>query len=307
MGTVPRYLARRAPGSSAMTSFRPPAFRRALGPLGAMAVLGLTAGFLIGQDAARAGSSKDTAPGVVPVHTPSGGATSSTSSGGKPHALARMKRMKQTKRTSGAAESVRAEYRFLLTESADGGPIRWDPCRPLHYKVSLGKTVPESEIPYVRMAFDAAGKALGGMVFVYEGTTDVVPDAVDDSARADADIVFAFTEAGPGAASSDLLNGWEAGRGGFAAANAPTTERAGSAVRQRPTHGSVVLDVTKWAVMTRHDRSVLYLHEIGHAVGLDHPENGRQIMSSGAYDLPAEYQPGDLAGFARLGRQAGCG
>ena len=29
-------------------------------------------------------------------------------------------------------------------------------------------------------------------------------------------------------------------------------------------------------------------------------------MSSGAYDLPTAYQPGDLEGMARLGRQAGC-
>jgi len=29
-------------------------------------------------------------------------------------------------------------------------------------------------------------------------------------------------------------------------------------------------------------------------------------MSSGAYDLPVRYQSGDLAGLAKLGRQAGC-
>ena len=86
----------------------------------------------------------------------------------------------------------------------------------------------------------------------------------------------------------------------------PTARRPGWGRDDHPTHASVALDDEEWSVTSRRDRSVLYLQEIGHAVGLDHPRDERQIMSFGAYDLPARYQPGDLAGFAALGRQAGC-
>jgi Xaa-Pro aminopeptidase len=55
-------------------------------------------------------------------------------------------------------------------------------------------------------------------------------------------------------------------------------------VIERPSHGSVVIDAAKWRVMNRHDRTLLYLHEVGHSVGLDHPQADDQIMSSGAYD-----------------------
>ena len=77
------------------------------------------------------------------------------------------------------------------------------------------------------------------MAFLYDGTTDVVPDTVDGSDAAGTDIVFAFATAGRGPAASGLLTGWEAGRGGMAAAGAPGPD---GVVRQRPTHGSVVLD-----------------------------------------------------------------
>jgi hypothetical protein len=204
-------------------------------------------------------------------------------------------------------KSVRAKafrgYRYLLMQPDGVTPIRWNPCRPLHYRISLGGLVPASEVARVRAAFGAAGAALGGVQFSYDGPTTVVPDTVDDAGRAGADIVFAFSLPGSGPARSALLTGWEAGRGGFAATGAAGAQGRDA---QHPTHGSIVIDAAKWKIMTRHDRTVLYLHEIGHVAGLDHPADGHQIMTSGAYDLPARYQTGDLAGLATLGRQAGC-
>jgi hypothetical protein len=274
-----------------MTPSRQPVQRRAWAPLGVMALLGLVAGLLIGHDAVRTISSGK----AVPAPGQPAGATTTDGADGEGD---------RRGRKTAAVGRVRSGYRFLLTEQGGDGPIRWDPCDPVRYKVALRGGVPESEIAEVRAAFDEVSEALGGAVYHYDGTTDVVPDAVDDSAKAGADIVLAFAEPGSGDDRSSLLTGWEAGRGGFAAV---TSKGPDGVTRQRPTNGSVVIDSTKWAVMSRHDRTVLYLHEIGHVVGLDHPKDDHQIMSSGAYDLPPRYQDGDLAGFARLGRQAGCG
>lgn len=277
-----------------MPAERPTALRRILAPLGAMLAIGLLAGYLIGRDVAASGTPARVTPSEStasrqPSTTPAARTTASDGAA------------RQGQATPVVQDSSR--YRFLLTQSDQATPIRWNPCGPVRYKVSIGRLVPASEIANVRAAFDAVGTALGGVRLVYSGTTDVVPDAIDDASLADTDIVFAFALPGPGEGGSDLLSGWEAGRGGMAAAGVPGPD---GTLAHRPTHGSVVLDAEKWRAMSRHDRTVLYLHEIGHAVGLDHPRDGRQIMSSGAYDLPPRYQAGDLAGFAQLGRQAGC-
>lgn len=286
-----------------MRGKRPAGLRRALGPLGAMLAIGLCAGYLIGRDVMERHPTVGSPPSMATVAGRPGGpvpgATRSTTSDGAAGQRAAGSTPVPARTDTGSGSG----FRFLLRQPDQVTPIRWNPCQAVRYKISLGDLVPVSEIPEVRAAFDTVGVALGGVTFRYDGTTDVVPDAVDGSAAADTDIVFAFARAGQGAAASDLLSGWEAGRGGLAAAGVTGPD---GAVRHRPTHGSVVLDATKWHLMSRHDRMVLYLHEIGHAVGLNHPADGRQIMSSGAYDLPAQYQPGDLAGLARLGRQAGC-
>jgi hypothetical protein len=277
--------------------------RRAFGPLGAMATIGLIAGYLIGHDAMARHAASKPAPSVTTASRRPAGTDSSSAHVTTTDGAAGGRDAKQQAGATAGQLGAQAGYAFLLTQPGGHGPVRWDPCRPLHYKISLAPEVPQPEILEVRSAFAMVGTALGGVTFVYDGMTDVVPDVVDGSAAADTDIVFAFATAGPGPSGSDLLSGWEAGRGGMAAAGVRALD---GTVIQRPTHGSVVLDVTKWQVMSRHDREVLYLHEIGHAVGLDHPRDIHQIMSSGAYDLPPRYQPGDLAGFARLGRQAGC-
>jgi hypothetical protein len=251
--------------------------RRALAPLGAMLALGLMAGYLVIREPAHPAAPADPAPRSAAV----------------------------SGRTTARSQDSPIGYQFLLTQQDGVTPIRWDPCRPIHLRINPNGLAPASEIAEVRSAFDTLGRALGGVRFVYDGTTDVVPDVVDDAGKAGADLVFAFAEAGDGPDRSSLLTGWEAGRGGFAASGLPSGPDG--AIVQRPTHGSVVVDADKWSVMNRHDRRVLYLHEIGHAVGLDHPQAAGEIMTSGAYDLPARYQPGDLAGLARLGRRAGCG
>jgi hypothetical protein len=262
--------------------------RRALPPLGAMVGLGLIAGMMVGHQVSL--DLRD--PAAPATITPAlVGALSTPKAAPAPPAGKR------------AEQASNGTFRFLLVQPDQVTPIRWNPCAPVHYKVATNKLVPASEVRQVQVAFGVLGKALGGVDFVYDGPTDVVPDAVDDSARAGTDVVFAFARPGTGVTGSDLLNGWEAGRGGFAAWG-PT--RADGSVSERPTHGSVVVDADKWSVMSRHDRTLLYLHELGHVAGLDHPQATDQVMSSGAYDLPLRYQAGDLAGLAQLGRQAGC-
>lgn len=52
-------------------------------------------------------------------------------------------------------------------------------------------------------------------------------------------------------------------------------------------------------------RTDVYLHETGHAMGLDHVRDRREVMSPTAYGLTA-YGPGDIAGLRAVGISAGC-
>jgi hypothetical protein len=271
--------------------------RRRLGPLGAMVAIGVAAAYLV---------TRGPAPTALGVNDRAAVLHAATAQVGElaPVAETLNSRVSATATTRARTSPKSSRlYRFLLLQPDHVTPIRWNPCRAVHYRIALNGLVPPSEVRPVQIAFQAAGKALGGVRFIDEGLTSVTPTTVEDSGRAGVDIVFAFALPGSGPDRSALLTGWEAGRGGFAAAG---TAGPDGRVVEHPTHGSVVIDAGKWQMMDRQQRSILYLHEIGHVVGLDHPLDSHQIMSSGAYDLPPHYQKGDLEGLALLGRQAGC-
>lgn len=204
--------------------------------------------------------------------------------------------------TEAHAATTSPGYRF---QRFDGGkPVRWDPCAPIRYKINPGAGVSAVEVRRVRAAFAATGKALGGVRFVYTGTTRIVPDDVAHAAAARADIVFAFAAPGSGAHRSSMLLGWELARAGFA------DNRSGSRDGVFVPHaysGAVVVDARKVPTLGNRERMSMYLHEIGHVVGLDHVEDSRQLMyPSILRSSPATFASGDRAGLARLGKRAGC-
>jgi predicted Zn-dependent protease len=54
-------------------------------------------------------------------------------------------------------------------------------------------------------------------------------------------------------------------------------------------------------------RTAALLHELGHAVGLNHAHFTSEVMYPSVSDAgPNYYSAGDLAGLAKVGRPAGC-
>jgi hypothetical protein len=188
-----------------------------------------------------------------------------------------------------------ASYSFE-SEDERCRPVRWNPCAPIPYVVNPAGG-PANAVALAQAAVDQLARA-SGLSFRFDGTTD-------EPAEPSRDIV----QPRYGARFAPLLIGWAdsralggaAGLGGLhflGTANAPVQAVTGFAylARNLATFGSESL------------QTGVLLHELGHAVGLDHADDTLQVMNSvgDAGQPTTTYLDGDLAGLDRVGRAAGC-
>ena len=188
-----------------------------------------------------------------------------------------------------------ASYNFE-SEGERCRPARWNPCAPIAYVINPTGG-PANAVPLAQAAVDRLARATG-LSFRFEGTTD-------EAAGPRREIV----QPRYGPRFAPLLIAWvdastiggAAGLGGvhfIGTASAPVQAVTGFAfvARSLSTFGSDNL------------QTGVLLHELGHAIGLDHADDTLQVMNSvGDAGLPLTgYIDGDLAGLDRLGRAAGC-
>ena len=185
---------------------------------------------------------------------------------------------------------------------AGSRPARWNPCQPIHYVVGLTHAPPDG-LADLRGALARLSVA-SGLDFVEDGSTEEVPSTGRRAYDRDrwgerwAPLLVAWVS--PSATDIALPADVEAATISVAVpgpdgASLVTGEVAINALRHLPpgfgygaTEGEVLL------------------HELGHAVGLGHVDDPRQVMYPTTTAGPAEYGAGDLAGLAALGRPAGC-
>jgi len=210
----------------------------------------------------------------------------------------------------GVGEGSSRSRAFLTTP-----PVRWDPCTPIGYRVNL-RGAPEGALDDVRRAV-AQASAASGLKFRYLGTTSVVPGSsstsVPSAYPADTALVVAFATP---ATSGFLGRGTDVlGVGGVFYDLRPA--KVGRTTWYRAVQGYVVLDAGRelpGGFGTGPEEGVLgtrgqvLMHELGHALGLDHPTTGdkAQIMYHETTYKEARWGAGDLAGLRRLGAASGC-
>lgn len=163
---------------------------------------------------------------------------------------------------------------------------RWNPCKPIRYATNFAGATEEQKAAF-QYALERAKKATG-LTFEHVGETT---QGAGGRPPEGADAVFAvFTEQ-----QEPSLMGGVVGLGGGAYAS----------------YGGVYVVVSGFAYLDREVTDVkrmrkVWLHEIGHMIGLGHVDDPNQVMAQGGQDPVQEYGPGDLEGLWHLGAEQGC-
>jgi Matrixin len=197
---------------------------------------------------------------------------------------------------------------------------RWSPCtvingvrrtHVINYKVHTGGMA--SRITLAKNAMARVANATG-LRFHYAGTTSYIPqgklagtslmlNASRQRTATKSQLVIAWAYAGTGAGRSNLLTGREAGVGSISWASSLASQmRIGDAavVMRRGVH-------LKSGFTSGGSVGTLLLHELGHAMGLQHVSYRREVMYPVVSSVsPGGYTLGDRAGLAKVGAARGC-
>jgi hypothetical protein len=198
----------------------------------------------------------------------------------------------------------------VWARDADGDPVRWDPCRPIHLVVS-GVGAPDAypEAALLADVEDAAARLgeVTGLELVVEGTTDAVPDAarstVDGDGQGDrrwAPVLIGWRSAGSGGLPLRDVDRAIAVPIAVGPSDARTYVTAQVALNPARDDLQPGMDdrATSWGATV--------LHELAHVLGLDHVDDPGELMHVYPGSGAVAFGPGDLAGLRAVGADGGC-
>ncbi len=184
-------------------------------------------------------------------------------------------------------------------------PVRWNPCQVIHPYIDMtddptaGPTTPAEQASATAMVQDALAQvaAATGLSFAPLQTTT----AYSNSSLPYGSILFSWPSIAHLQAqigSTYQLSPNYLGFGG------PVAETTSSGITLYVS-GIVELNNESWLNLSSSTQQSLLLHELGHAIGLDHSSSPQNVMYP--YDNGVtSYSTGDLSGLANLGLARGC-
>ncbi len=212
------------------------------------------------------------------------------------------------------ATAATASYKLSYSSLPNGSKpvMRWNGCQSaITYKVNLGAVPSASRSTYLSETRAAVSKlsTLTKVPFSYKGTTSEVPRP-GSMTKQTAEMIIAWTTP---SATSYSLGGSILGQGGYYWSWSSRTVNGKTTYQYAAQRGFVALDTPQvrsqlsggYGAGAR--RSNLVMHELGHAMGLQHVDDSRQQMYPSLRSAsPSGYSLGDAAGLAKVGRSAGC-
>jgi hypothetical protein len=208
------------------------------------------------------------------------------------------------RRRSGVEPPI--DYSFLEVRPGGCQPVRFNPCEPIHYVLNT-TLAPPGAVEDLEAAIEKVEVATG-MTFVNDGLTDEPGSANRDVAQTQrygnrwAPVLVVWDHGGKYEMASDNPAGGRSFQvdgvlvSGVLIVNVDTFIQDGGSGRPENGFGPGA----SWGR--------IFLHELGHVVGLGHVARSDQIMFSelGVQRGQAEFHAGDLAGLRLVGREAGC-
>lgn len=190
---------------------------------------------------------------------------------------------------------------YALLERQDDGsgrPVRWDPCRPIHYVIRSQGAPPGGEAA-IRSSIELLQERTG-LRFAFDGYTSEVPVQDRPTVQPEryghrwAPVLVAWTDPAeyPAMASYAGLGGPDAISGRVPG-------------RRRYVSGVVLLNreyldqAVTWTGGDQRLRAVV-LHEFGHLAGLDHVDDPAQLMHPQPTAHHGGFAAGDRRGLAAL-------
>jgi hypothetical protein len=190
------------------------------------------------------------------------------------------------------------DYAFLEAQRGGCHPVRYNPCEPIHY-VTNSALAPPGVVDDMRQAIRKVEEATG-ITFVDDGSTDE---------RATANRTL--SQARYGNRWAPVLISWEHGERFRMDATNPAGGQS-TAVDDVYVSGVLIVNVDAVPPALGFGEGSswgrVFMHELGHIVGLGHVARSDQIMFAelGVQRGRAEFHAGDLAGLRLIGREAGC-
>lgn len=197
--------------------------------------------------------------------------------------------------TAANATAAHATSFSFMATAADGSPVRWNPCTPVHWVFNPAHA-PSGGLAAVQSALQRVTAATG-LAFAYDGTSTAVPTG-------------GYLDGQSPTAPLPLLVGWSTATESTLLANQPSSlvgmdrsmwfrDASGATYI---TSGVVAFNSLIRAGTTGENSWYTYaLHELGHAVGLGHTSDSTQIMAPVIPAAAGDYGSGDLSGLRRVG------
>lgn len=192
-----------------------------------------------------------------------------------------------------------ASHYSFTARGADGRPARWNSCQPVRLVINPAGA-PKGAVADMKMAVAKVRQATGLNLTVV-GTTSAksVPE-------------WGYQRRGAWAGWAPVLISWGHPGGALNDGASATTEP----VWKTNSNGQAVFVSGQLRVNVEHDdyytpgfgsstsRVALYMHELGHVVGLEHVQDNHQLMYP-SMGSTKDFGAGDMAGLAKAGK-AGC-